>query len=126
MISTSTSPALGPPISMVSIVSGLPAFQATAARDFMGESLSKWGCQAWRGARNLLCEAGKVAPRSGDGWGVAGSLQARKTCATVVPTEHRLSNTRHTPSDPTSSGHLPHFVEKAFHRLTLKTSCNES
>src|SRR5689334_13354867 len=33
--STRTSPALGPPISMVSMVSGWPAFQATAARVFM-------------------------------------------------------------------------------------------
>src|SRR6478752_803983 len=35
MISTSTSPALGPSMSMVSMVSGSPAFQATAARVFM-------------------------------------------------------------------------------------------
>src|SRR5215471_4275496 len=35
LISTSTSPALGPSISMVSTVKGSPAFQATAARVFM-------------------------------------------------------------------------------------------
>ncbi|ABX61235.1 Hypothetical protein BCAN_A0134 [Brucella canis ATCC 23365] len=35
MISTGTSPAFGPPISTVSMVSGFFASQATAARDFM-------------------------------------------------------------------------------------------
>jgi hypothetical protein len=38
MISTSTSPAFGPSMSMVSMVSGSPAFQATAARVCMGHS----------------------------------------------------------------------------------------
>jgi hypothetical protein len=39
MISTSTSPGLGPPISMVSTVRGAPAFHATAALVFMIHSL---------------------------------------------------------------------------------------
>src|SRR5215467_9407656 len=44
LISTSTSPALGPSISMVSTVKGSPAFQATAARVFM------MSCQMMGGA----------------------------------------------------------------------------
>src|SRR5262245_15676113 len=35
LISTSTSPGFGPSMSMVSMLKGSPAFQATAARDFM-------------------------------------------------------------------------------------------
>src|SRR5471032_932192 len=60
LISTSTSPAFGPSRSTVSMLKGAPAFQATAARVFMGFSPMGYG------AARVSVDWFSTAPMSGD------------------------------------------------------------
>src|SRR5512139_788786 len=76
LISSSTSPAFGPSISMVSTVSGSPAFQATAARVFMNE-ISSGGRENRHGPDGLLVFVAQDM-----------KLAAEAFCLTV-PAQHR-------------------------------------